>query len=181
MSHRLVGVDGVPLYALGSAIIPITISGITLKHKFVIAEQITADAILGLDFLEAIKCVLNLAKGEIVIANRTVPLLAKFHNTQVFCSKITLVDNVNIPPRSEMENTGWIHSTTNGTWLIEQPSSSKLPIFITRMLVNPRDQAVVLRVVNTGVSPVTLYKNSTLAKAKLIDQEAICMQYLGRK
>ena len=28
--------------------------------------------------------------------------------------------------------------------------------------------------VNTDVSPVTLYKNSTLAKAELIDQEAIC-------
>ena len=144
MSHRLVGVDGAPLNVLGSAIIPITISGITLKHKFVIAEQITADTILVLDFLEANKCVLNLAKGEIVIANRTVPLLAKSHNTKVFCSKITLVDNVNIPPRSEMEITGRIHSTTNGTWLIEQPSSSKLPIFIARTLVNPQDQAVVL-------------------------------------
>ena len=40
--------------------------------------------------------------------------------------------------------------------------------------MNPQDQAVVLRVVNTDVSPVTLYKNSTLAKAELIDQEAIC-------
>ena len=118
MSHRLVGVDGAPLNVLGSAIIPINISGITLKHKFVFAEQITADAILGLDFLEANKCVLNLAKGEIVIANGTVPLLAKSHNTEVFCSKITLVDNVNIPPRSEMEITGRIHSTTNGTCLL---------------------------------------------------------------
>ena len=174
MSHRLVGVDGAPHTVLGSAIIPITISGITLKHKFVIAEQITADAILDLDFLEANICVLNLAKGEIVIANRTVPLLAKSHNTEVSCRKITLVDNVNIPPRSEMEITGRIHSTTNGTWLIEQPSSSKLPIFIARTLVNPQDQAVVLRVVNNDVSPVTLYKNSTLAKAELIDQGAIC-------
>ena len=60
--------------------------------------------------------------------------------------------------------------------LIEQPSSSKLPIiiFIARTLVNPKDQAVVLQVVNTDVSPVTLYKNSTLAKAELINQEAIC-------
>ena len=39
--------------------------------------------------------------------------------------------------------------------------------------MNPQDQAVTLRVVNTDVSPVTLYKNSTLAKAELIDQETI--------
>ena len=126
MSHRLVGVDGAPLNVLGSAIIPITISGLTFKHKFVIAEKITADAILGLDFLEANECVLNLAKGEIAIANKSIPLLAKSHNNEVCCSKITLIGNVKIPPRSEMEITGRIHSTTEGTWLIEQPLSSKL-------------------------------------------------------
>ena len=87
MSHRLVGVDGAPLNVLGSAIIPITISGLTFKHKFVIAEKITADAILGLDFLEANECVLN---REIVIANKSILLLAKSYNTEVCCSKITL-------------------------------------------------------------------------------------------
>jgi len=127
-----------------------------------------------LDFLEANKCILNLAKGEIVIANKSIPLLAKSHNTEVCCSKITLVGNVKIPPRSKMEITGRIHSTTEGTWLIEQPLSSKLPIFIARTIVNPQDQTVILRVVNTDVSPIILYQNSTLAKAELIDQEAIC-------
>ena len=168
------GVDDTPLNVLGSAIIPITISGLTFKHKFVIAEKITADATLDLDFLEAKECILNLAKGEIIITNKSVPFLAKSHNTEVCCSKITLVGNVKIPPRSEMEITGRIHSTTEGTWLIEQPLSSKLPIFIARTIVSPQDQAVILRVVNTHVSPVTLYKNSTLAKAELIDQETIC-------
>ena len=56
-SHRMVGADGALLNASGSNIVPITISGVTFKHKFVIAEQITADAFLGLDFLKANKCV----------------------------------------------------------------------------------------------------------------------------
>ena len=38
-SHRLVGVDGSPLNILGSAIIPITISEMTFKHKFVGSQQ----------------------------------------------------------------------------------------------------------------------------------------------
>ena len=45
--------------------------------------------------------------------------------------------------------------------------------------MNPQDQSVVLRVVNTDVSAVTLYKNSTLAKAELIDQAAICSTLAG--
>ena len=173
-SHRLVGVDGAPLNILGSAVAPITISGITYKHKFVIAERITADAILGLDFLEANQCVLNLAEGKIIIANRSIPLLPNSSTTKICCSKITLTETLTIPPRSEMEITGQIHSNTEGTWLIEQSPSSKLPVFIARTLVNPRDQSVVLRVANTDVSEVTLYKNSTLAKAELIDHTAIC-------
>ena len=111
-SHRLVGVDGAPLNILGSAIIPITIEGMTFKHKFVIAEQITADAILGLDFLEANKCVLNLAEGKIIIANRSVPLLGKPYTTKICCSKITLADNVSIPPRGKMEIADRIHSSS---------------------------------------------------------------------
>ena len=74
-SHRLVGVDGVPLKVLGSAVLPVTVSGMTFKHKFIIAEHITADAILGLDFLEANRCVLNLADGSILIANKNISLL----------------------------------------------------------------------------------------------------------
>ena len=83
--------------------------------------------------------------------------MAKSHNTKVCCSKITLVDNDNLPPRNKIEISGWIHSTTEGTRLIEQPLSSKLPYFIGRMFVNPQDQPVVLQVVNTDVHPVKLY------------------------
>ena len=77
-----------------------------------------------------------------------------------------------------MEITGQIHSSIEGTWLIEQSPSSKLPVFIARMLVNPQDQSVVLRVINTDVSAVTLYKNS---KVKLIDQAAICSTLEGNE
>ena len=42
---------------------------------------------------------------------------------------------------------------------------------MARTIVNPQDQTVILQV---DVSPITLYQNSTLAKAELIDQEAMC-------
>ena len=55
VTRRLVGVDGVPIKVEGTVSVPITISGVTLPHTFIVAEQITAEAILGLDFLEANK------------------------------------------------------------------------------------------------------------------------------
>ena len=50
ITHRMVGVDGVPIKVDGTVSVPITIGGVTLQHDFIVAEQITAEAILGLDF-----------------------------------------------------------------------------------------------------------------------------------
>lgn len=47
---RLVGVDGVPIKVEGTVSVHINIGGVTLQHNFIVAEQITAEAILGLDF-----------------------------------------------------------------------------------------------------------------------------------
>ena len=75
VTHRLVGVDGVPIKVEGIVSAPITIGKVTLQHDFKMAEQITAEAILRLDFLEANKCILDLAGGKIQITDKTVPLI----------------------------------------------------------------------------------------------------------
>ena len=51
VTHRLVRADGVPIKVEGIVSAPITIGKVTLQHDFIVAEQITAEAILGLDFL----------------------------------------------------------------------------------------------------------------------------------
>ena len=61
-----------PIKVHGSVSIPITIKGKEYKHKFIVAEQLTAEAILGLDFMEANKCVLDLVSGKIKISNQAV-------------------------------------------------------------------------------------------------------------
>ena len=55
-AHRLVGVDSIPIKVQGSATICFTTAGVKFRHKFIIADKITADAILGVDLLEANKC-----------------------------------------------------------------------------------------------------------------------------
>ena len=69
-AHRLVGVDGIPISVQGSALIQFSVSGMVFEHEFIIADHITAEAILGLDFLEANKCVLDLSKEQLSIRNK---------------------------------------------------------------------------------------------------------------
>ena len=62
--HRIVGVDGIPIKVHGFLSMPITINGKDYQHKFIVPKQLTAEAILGLDFMEANKCVLNLVNEK---------------------------------------------------------------------------------------------------------------------
>ena len=57
--------------------VPVTNGKATFNHDFTVAYGITAESILGLDFLEAKRCVLDLAGGKIQITDQTVTLTAK--------------------------------------------------------------------------------------------------------
>ena len=76
VTQRIVGVDGIPIRIEGSVSVPFTIGKATFNHEFIVVNEITAEAILGLDFLEAKKCVLDLAGGKIQITDQTVTLTA---------------------------------------------------------------------------------------------------------
>ena len=73
--HGLVRIDGIPIKVQGSATINLSIAGKTFNHDFIIANQITIDAILGLDFLESHNCmILNIAEGMSSINGHAVVL-----------------------------------------------------------------------------------------------------------
>ena len=173
-NHRLVGVDGIPLKVLGSVTAPLSIAEAHFSHEFIVAEGLTTDAILGLDFLEANKCVLDLAKGNIIIADRSISLIPNPSSQHSACSNVTVLQKYVIPPHSELEIAAHLDSQEAGTWLIEGTPSESAKVLVARVLTKPQNHSVVLRVVNTDVSPVTLYKNSKIATAELINDSAIC-------
>ena len=47
---RLIGVDGIPIKVCGASLVNVIIEGHTLSHQFIVADHITAEAILGMDF-----------------------------------------------------------------------------------------------------------------------------------
>ena len=108
--------------------IQFSINVIKFKHEFVIADHITTEAILGLDFLESNKCVLDLANEKMYIQNKLVPLqpLQTYNESQ--CLKVT------VPPCSEMELMAHVDTTQQGTWLVEGTNS---PVLVARAIVVP--------------------------------------------
>ena len=65
--HNIVGVDGHPINVRGSATVSVNISNRTYHQKFIIADNITAEGILGMDFMEANKCVLDISKRQLIV------------------------------------------------------------------------------------------------------------------
>ena len=68
-----------------------------------IADGITAEAILGMDFLEANRCVLDLCRGELVAKDVGMISLWPHSSSKQSCLKVTLVEIITIPATSEME------------------------------------------------------------------------------
>ena len=177
VTHRLVGVDGVPIKVDGTVSVPITIGSMTVQHDFIVAKQITAEAILGLDFLEAKKCILDLAGGKMQINDTSLSLIPQPSTKKVQCAKVTIKESLIIPSRSEVEIMAHLHNKEEGTWLLEGTQFRKLPICVARVLTVPKNQSVPIRIVNLDPFPVTVHKNTKIATAELITDEAICIAH----
>ena len=110
------GVDGIPIKIERSISVPVAIGKATFDHNFIVANEITAEVILGLEFLEVKRCVLDLAGGKIQIACQTVTLTAKSTPSDTQCAKVTVLKKTVISPRSEMEVMAHTDSKEPGTW-----------------------------------------------------------------
>ena len=107
--QKLVGVDGIPLKVHGASTFPLTIAGLEFQHRLIIADNITADAILRLDFLDSHKCVLDLGQRKLCVNNKTcIPLVPRLSPKDSLLGKVVLQDTTVIPPASELEVMGRI-------------------------------------------------------------------------
>ena len=97
------------------------------------------------------------------LSTKTVPPIPQPLNKEVQCTKVRVIENLTIPPRSEMEVMAYIHSEEQSTWLLEGTIFKKLSICVARTLTVPRNQSATIRIFNLDTVPVTLYKNIKIA------------------
>jgi len=175
-ANSLVGVDGSPLQLRGTASVKISVGNLTICHTFVIADKITAEAILGMDFLEENKCVLDLHKGELSMKDQTRIQLQPHSVGQLLARnncKVSLVETCEIPATSEVEVMARLSTEENDhTWVVETTDSA-VPIRVARALVKPKGGFIPIRVINTNLTPVKVYKGSTVAHADTLDESTI--------
>lgn len=138
-----------------------------------IADGITAEVILGMDFLEANKCVLGICNWKLVAKDKGMIPLQPHSSSEHGCHKVNLVETTVIPAASEMEVTAKVCTPNdNHVWMIEG-KMRKVPTRVARALMNPHKNLVPLCIIYTNLTPVKLHKGSTLAHAECGDEAIV--------
>ena len=89
VNMKLVGVDGSPMQVQGSVIVDLNLSDQAFQQEVIVANSLTSEGILGINFLEANGCVLDLSQGELVSHSTRVSLCAR-NSTILTAEQVTV-------------------------------------------------------------------------------------------
>ena len=168
----LVGVEGTRLETWGASTAEISFAGETFRFPVLVASSLTADAILGLDFLDKNRCTLEMANKVLRFPDRgiSVSLQDSSLEPHIVQARVTLEETLRIPPFSEMEVMakvdGEIHE---GTWLLEECKSRNLPVRVARALVSPVTTTVPVRLLNLSSETTVVFKGTKVATVEEYD------------
>ena len=167
--NKLVGVNGTSIHSQGSYKVTIKIMDREFVSTMVIIDDLAVDAILGLDFLEANHCNLDIGDKLLHIpscklsvpvnddCNKSTPFIAVMAETQV------------IPPCSELEVMALIPTSCMGKLYILEDKQAKHTAMVARALVTPTTVTLPVRLLNPHSESTTIYKGCKLATLEEVD------------
>ena len=180
---RLVGVNGSPLSVRGFGKFQVFLGDRHLPAEvtLIITSDLTVqEAILGLDFVETYKCVIDCGRKTL-----SFPLESSSVNIQCGQSDaaamlgeaigLVMMENVAVPPASEMEVlVKYERASVQGTWIVESDTSNRPGVIVARGLVCPDGAGLVpIRVLNPRDEKIILKQGVQVAKMEFIGNDCV--------
>ena len=166
---QVVSANGSPLKIVGMVDIEIAVAGICAIHPVLIAEDITHECLLGVDFLRKHECTIRFGTNHLQTEAGGVSstLFSTQEKVSQIC-RVSLAETVVIPGRHEMILPAKITTASKSKSPINSPGivepnltfKRKPDIALARSIVQPQRNKIAVRIVNLVPTPVTLYKNS---------------------
>ena len=119
---KLVGVEGTPLKVLGAAHFHVVFEQQQFNVYFLVADSLTAEAILGRDFLKDNRCVIDVGKNLIKFktVGMTLKLMCSPGDSQIAHVSVVINSVLHVPGCSEIEIMAKVPSAaTGGSWIVE--------------------------------------------------------------
>ena len=175
--RNLVSVEGSSLTVLGSTKLPLQLGTTVFSAEIVIADGLTTEGILGLDFLESHRCTID-TYHRVLQCNdpkTTVPLCSRTEPTSWTSCAVVISESIRIPPFSELEVMAQTERAPDEQpYLLEPVISPQSPIRAARALVSPSTTSVPIRLVNSSMEPVTIHKGKKVGQLEPVNDITIC-------
>ena len=118
-----------------------------------------------MDFLKKYCCVVDIPNALLQFTQWHISVPLNDERESAPGPTISIVQNLQVPPRSEMEVPTQINvaKEVDGTWLIESRTLRRSGLIVARALVQPKDGKIPVRILNLSSCPVTIYKGTRIA------------------
>ena len=180
---RLVGVNGSPLSVRGFGKFQVFLGDRHLPAEvtLIITSDLTVqEAILGLDFVETYKCVIDCGR-------KTLSFPFESSSVNIQCGQsdaaamlgeaigLVMMENAAVPPASEMEVlVKYERASVQGTWIVESDTSNRPGVIVARGLVCPDAAGLVpIRVLNPRDEKIILKQGVQVAKMEFIGNDCV--------
>ena len=140
----------------------------------------TQDCLFGIDFLGKHNCTIDLKGKSIKIGKEVVSLKGKNKSSKV--CRISLAGTVVVPGHHEMILPAKFEGAVcdNSVLGIVEPSpgfAERHDLLLARVLVQPKDDMVPVRVINPSPVPVALYQNTSIGTFSQLEDGALGLPY----
>lgn len=176
--QRLVGVSGIPLSIRGVGLVQLKFAEVPtpMAATFVIVDDLSVEAILGLDFLEQCRCVIDSGLRRIDFPCQRVSL--SLDNTQqkpYTCTPLiglVVKQKLLIPAESEQEIMVELdHQVFNHSWIVEGDRHGRHGLMVAHAVVSPSGRSVPLRVLNPRKEAVVVKKGTRIATMEALEKD----------
>ena len=134
---------------------------------------------MGLDFLEAHECTIQIQKKLLMLPKHSVSLplrRAKATSTPSIAS-VRIQQTQHVPAQSEVEIMAQVDDfISGGEWIIEQDPQKPLSVMVARAVVTPMHGKFPIRILNLGDDSVDLHQGMKLAVAERLDQDSVAIK-----
>ena len=176
VSEPVVSANGQPLDIKGKCELEIFLGGVTVVHPVLVAADVTQDCLLGIDFLGKHNCTIDFNGKTIKIDKEVVALKGKNELPKVF--RISLAETVVVPGHHEMILPAKFKGAECGDGVlgIVEPSpgfAKQHDLLLARVVAQPKENMLPVRVVNLSPTPVTLYQNTSVGTFSQLEGSAL--------
>ena len=171
-----------PIGILGKSSLTVQLNEHTVgKYDFYVANDISSEIILGLDWLLSIQAVIDTSSLVISFESGQLPIYVR--DTSISdASVVTLCDDIVIPGKHEIIQRARIKNPSLEQSLLEPNYElTSKGVLVARVIVKPKEQIVPVQIINPGEDPIKLYKGTNIGSLELIETDDPILEEASEK